>query len=50
MDNMDLLLKDAFEEMVTEEYENRPLDYPKYRFSLKFRIKMHRMIRQIGAE
>lgn len=23
MDNMDLLLKDAFEEMVTQEYENR---------------------------
>ncbi|MCI9080810.1 MAG: DUF4367 domain-containing protein [Lachnospiraceae bacterium] len=50
MDNMDLLLKDAFEEMVTQEYENRFLDYPEHRFSLKFRIKMHHMIRKIGTE
>jgi len=50
MDNMDLLLKEAFEEIVTEEYENRPLDLPEHRFSLKFRIKMRRLIRQIGTK
>lgn len=50
MDNMDLLLKEAFEEIVTEEYENRPLDLPEHRFSLKFRIKMRRLIRRIGTK
>lgn len=50
MDNMDLLLKEAFEEMVTQEYENRPLDFPEHRFSLKFRIKMYRLIHRIGVK
>lgn len=50
MDNMDLLLKEAFEEIVTEEYENRPLDLPEHRFSLKFRIKMRCLIRRIGTK
>ncbi|NBH13156.1 DUF4367 domain-containing protein [Lachnospiraceae bacterium] len=50
MDNMDLLLKEAFEEMVTEEYENRPLEFPEHRFSLRFRIKMRRLMNQIKVK
>ena len=49
MDNMDLLLKEAFEEMVTQEYENRPLEFPEHRFSLKFRLKMRRLMKQIDV-
>lgn len=48
MDKMDLLLKEAFEVLAKEEYENRPDDIPKHRFSLRFRWNMHRLYRTLG--
>ncbi len=50
MQEMDILLKEAFAELVEQEYEQRPRNLPKHRFSLRFQIKMYRLIRQVGAK
>lgn len=50
MDMMEGLLKDAFNQMVKEEYDRRPPNLKEHRFSLKFRWKMHRMIQDIGRK
>lgn len=39
MDNIDLLLKEAFELLAKEEYENCPNEIPKHRFSLRFPLE-----------
>lgn len=41
MNDMERLLKEAFDEIVKEEYEERPKEFPKHRFSFKFHWKMH---------
>lgn len=50
MQNMDELLRDTFAELVEEEYRNRPAEFPRHRFSWKFRVKMYRMIHQTGGK
>lgn len=49
MDDMDKLLKQALEEIVKEDYENRPQDIPKHRFSAEFRRKMKQAVRMMEA-
>lgn len=48
MQNMDKLLKEVFAEIVEEGYENRPKEVPKHRFSLKFKLKMYRLMHKVG--
>lgn len=50
MQEMDILLKEAFGELVEQEYQQRPRNLPKHRFSMRFRIKMYRLLRQVGAK
>lgn len=45
MDDMERLLKQAFEEIVKEEYQERPKEIPEHRFSLKFHWKMYWVFR-----
>lgn len=47
MADMDKLLKQAFDEIAKEEFENRPEVIPEHKFSLKFRWKMHRILRKM---
>lgn len=47
MADMDKLLRQAFDEIAKEEYENRPEVIPEHKFSLKFRWKMHRILRKM---
>lgn len=49
MNDMDKLLKQALEEIVKEDYENRPQDIPKHRFSAEFRRKMKQAVRMMEA-
>lgn len=49
MDDMDKLLKQALEGIVKEDYENRPQDIPKHRFSAEFRRKMKQAVRMMEA-
>lgn len=44
--DMEKLLKEAFDEIAKEDYANRPTDLPEHRFSLRFRLKMHRMMKE----
>ena len=44
------MLKEAFGELVEQEYQQRPRNLPKHRFSMRFRIKMYRLLRQVGAK
>ena len=48
--DMDKLLKEAFDEIAKEEYVNRPTDFPEHRFSLRFRLKMHRLLNESVAD
>jgi len=48
MQNMDKLLKEVFAEIVEEGYENRHKEVPKHRFSLKFKLKMYRLMHKVG--
>lgn len=50
MQEMDILLKEAFGELIEQEYQQRPRNLPKHRFSMRFRIKMYRLLRQVGAK
>lgn len=50
MQEMDILLKEAFGELIEQEYQQRPRNLPKHRFSMRFRIKMYRLVRQVGAK
>ncbi len=43
--DMEKLLKEAFDEIAKEEYANRPTDLPEHKFSLKFRLKMRRIMK-----
>ncbi len=43
-------MKEAFGELVEQEYQQRPRNLPKHRFSMRFRIKMYRLLRQVGAK
>lgn len=43
MDKMDMILKQAFDVLAKEEYDNSLKNIPKHRFSLRFRWRMHRM-------
>lgn len=47
MDQMDELLKEAFDQIVKEEYDRRPQKRKEHRFSLRFRWNMHRMMRDM---
>jgi len=47
MDDMERLLKQAFEEIVKEEYQERPKEIPEHKFSLKFRWKMYWVFRAV---
>lgn len=49
MDDMDKLLKQALEGIVKEDYENRPQDIPKHRFSAEFRRKIKQAVRMMEA-
>lgn len=44
--DIEKLLKEAFDEIAKEDYANRPTDLPEHRFSLRFRLKMHRMMKE----
>lgn len=44
MDKMDIALKQAFDVLAKEEYENFSRNIPKHRFSVRFRWRMHRMV------
>ena len=44
MQEMDILLKEAFGELIEQEYQQRPRNLPKHRFSMRFRIKMYRLL------
>ena len=46
---MDKLLRRAFDQIAKEEYENRPVEIPEHRFSLRFHWKMHKLFRMSGA-
>ncbi len=43
--DMEKLLQEAFDEIAKEEYANRPTDLPEHKFSLKFRLKMRRIMK-----
>lgn len=47
--DMDKLLRQAFDQIAKEEYENRPVEIPEHRFSLRFHWKMHKLFRMSGA-
>lgn len=47
--DMDKLLRQAFDQIAKEEYENRPVEIPEHRFSLRFHWKMHKMFRMLGV-
>lgn len=47
MADMNQLLKETFELLVKEEFENR-LEVPKHRFSLRFHRDMHKVFRNVG--
>lgn len=47
MADMNQLLKETFELLVKEEFENRP-EVPKHRFSLRFHRDMHKVFRNAG--
>lgn len=47
--DMDKLLRQAFDQIAKEEYENRPVEMPEHRFSLRFRWKMHKLFWMSGA-
>lgn len=49
MNDMDKLLKQALEEIVKEDYENRPQDIPKHRFSAEFRRKIKQAVRMMES-
>lgn len=44
MQKMEEVLRNVFEELTKEEYENRPRDMLDHRFSLRFKIKMALMM------
>lgn len=50
MNDMERLLKEAFDEIVKEEYEKRPKEIPKHHFSLKFHWKMHYVLRSFKSK
>ena len=47
--DMDKLLRQAFDQIAKEEYENRPVEIPAHKFSLRFHWKMHKLFRMSGA-
>ena len=47
--DMDKLLRQAFDQIAKEEYENRPVEIPEHKFSLRFHWKMHKLFRMSGA-
>ena len=47
MDDMERLLKQAFEEIVKEEYQERPKEIPDHKFSLKFHWNMYWVFRAV---
>lgn len=49
MNDMDKLLNQALEEMVKEDYANRPQNLPEHQFSAKFRRKIKRAIRMLES-
>lgn len=50
MQELENLLKEVLAELVRQEYENRPKHFKRHFFSLRFRRKMRRMIKQVNAE
>lgn len=50
MQELENLLREVLAEMVKQEYENRPKHFKRHFFSLRFRRKMRRMIKQVNAE
>lgn len=44
-DELDRLLKQAFEKMVAEDYANRPQEFPKHQFSARFERNMEKLLR-----
>ena len=50
MQELENLLKEVLTELVRQEYENRPKHFKRHFFSLRFRRKMRRMIKQVNAE
>ena len=46
--DMDKLLERAFDQLAKEEFEKRPMEFPKHRFSLMFRWKMSRLFQRVG--
>lgn len=44
-DEMDILLKAAFSQMVEQEYEKRPKEFPKHQFSPQFEHSMEEILR-----
>lgn len=47
--DMDRLLRQAFDQIAKEDYENRPVEIPEHKFSLRFRWKMHKLFWMSGA-
>lgn len=47
--DMDKLLRQAFDQIAKEEYENRPVEIPEHKFSLRFHWKMHKLFRMSCA-